>query len=149
MKKLALIAALVGAVGLAGYQMASAHMDGHGPGFGGGYGSCGNYGPDGPAYSDEDNANLTKFRDETVGLRKDLAVKRSELGAINRQDNPDAKRVAELTGEIFDLQTKLEQIAEKYELNKGGRGYGMRGNGRHPGMMGPGGRGYGRHMMDW
>jgi hypothetical protein len=144
MKKLLLIAALIGSLGLGGYQVASAHMGG----YGGGYGYCGDYGYGGQGYTEDDAEAISKFRAETVAIRRDLAVKRAELRALNRQDNPDVKRVAELTGEVFDLQTKLDQIAEKHELHKGGRGYGH-GYGDHRGMMGDGGRGRGRHMMDW
>jgi len=40
-------------------------------------------------------------------------VKRSELDAMMRQDNPDEMKVAKFTGEFFDLQNNLEEKAEK------------------------------------
>ncbi len=156
MKKLLIISALVGTLGLVGYQVATAQADGNRPGYGPGYGYCGNYGFGGPGVTG-DNANFTKFSDETVDLRKELITRRAELGALYRQDNLDSKKIAALTGDIVDLQNKLDTVAKKYELDRGSRGpayamgYGM-GYGMGPGMMGYGqgyGPGYGRHMMDW
>ena len=143
MKKLLVISALVGTLGLAGYQVAAAN--GYGPGFGGGYGYCGNYGYGG-------TANFSKFRDASFDIRKELATKQAELEALYRQDNPDAKQISSLTGDIVDLQNNLDKIAEKFEIDRGmrGPGYAMGyGMGYGSGMMGYGGRGYGRHMMDW
>jgi len=51
MKKLLLITALIGTIGLAGYQMASARTANTGSqGWGSGYGYCGNFGGGGPGY---------------------------------------------------------------------------------------------------
>ncbi len=49
------------------------------------------------------------------------------------QDNPDEKRVAGLTGELYDLQIKMQEKAEKtFEgsaINGFGPGYGNCGRG--------------------
>ena len=158
MKKLLIITALVGGLGLVGYQAASAngYGPGNGPGFGGGYGYCGNYGYGAPGVTG-DNGNFTKFNDETADLRKDLTVKQAELDALYRQETPDSKKIAALTGDLVDLQNKLDKVAGKYDLNRGVRGpgyamgYGMGyGMGFGPGsMMGYYGNGYGRNMMNW
>lgn len=137
MKKLLMVVALVGLTGFAGLQIASAHG---GYGQGGGYGYCGQYGDD---ENTKGNADLEKFRSETKDVRKSIIVKRSELRALLNQDNPDEKRVAQLTGEVFDLETELEKKA----TDKGITGRSNYGHG--PGMMRGNGYRDGRHMMDW
>ena len=137
MKKLLMAVAVIGLLGFAGIQMASAHG---GYGQGGGYGYCGQY-------DDEDNAKtnttLEEFRAETNDIRRSIVVKRSELRALSNQDNPDAKRVAQLTGEVFDLQNDLDKKA----ADKGITGRSNYGHG--PSMMRGNGYRNGRHMMDW
>jgi hypothetical protein len=51
-------------------------------------------------------------------------VKRSELEALMRQDNPDEKKVAKLTGDLYDLQTAMSEKAEKAFGDSAGYKYG-------------------------
>jgi len=136
MKKVLIAAALIGAVGLVGTQIASARNGfggGCGPGTGGG---CGGNGPGGWSETvEQDDPALAKFLDETADIRRDLVVKRSALSAMMRQDNPDETKVATLTGELYDLRGQLETMAEEAGLEKYARGPGMMGNGR--GCNGP------------
>ena len=64
------------------------------------------------------------FMNETVELRKAMTVKKAELRAIMNNDNPDPKRVAELTGEVFDLREQLHNKAQEKGLDKIGFGRG-------------------------
>jgi hypothetical protein len=137
MKKLLMAVALVGLIGFAGIQMASAHG---GYSQGGGNGYCGDY-SDGD--NTKDTAALEKFHSETTDIRKGIIVKRNELRALMNQDNPDEKRVAQLTGEVFDLENALNKKA----ADKGITGRSNYGHG--PGMMRGNGYRNGRHMMDW
>ena len=162
MKKTVTAAALIAALTFAGFQMASAHggrfsrNNGYGPGY------CGNF-YNGSGYTEGDQAALRKFRTDTAATRREIVVKRSELNALMSNDNPDATKVANLTGEIYDLEADIDSKADAAGID--GRfacGYGpgmMRGYGYGPGMMqdygrGPGmmrgyGGGPGRHMMGW
>ena len=139
MKKLITAAAIMSVISLAGIQTASAH--------GGNYSNnndyCGSYGTDDRTFTEKDADAVEKFRVETKSTRKDIVVKRSELNALLRNDNPDEKKVAKLTGDLYDLETELEAKAEstgvrsRYAYDHG------------PGMMGTYGRGRGGHMMGW
>ncbi len=51
------------------------------------------------------------FLRETAELRKSIAVRKAEKRALMLNDNPDAKRIAQLTGEIFDLHEQLKAKA--------------------------------------
>ena len=139
MKKLITAAALIGAISLAGIQLASAH---------GGYYSnnndyCGSYTTDDRTFTEKDAQAIEKFRAETTSVRKEIVVKRSELNALLRNDNPDERKVAKLTGELYDLETELEAKAETTGIrNRYSSDHG-------PGMMGTYGWGRGRHMMGW
>jgi Spy/CpxP family protein refolding chaperone len=144
MKKMAIAAALIAALAFAGIQTASAHggrnygNNDYGPGY------CGNYFNGNNEYTAEDQAAFDKFRDDTTAIRKEIVVKRSELNALMQNDNPDATKVAKLTGELYDLQTQLESKAEAAGLDN------RFANGRGPGMMrGYGGWGRGGYMMGW
>ncbi len=137
MKKLLIAVAMIGLLGFAGIQIASAHG---GYAQGGGYGNCGQY-DDGD--NTKGNEAWEEFRAETNGIRKSIIVKRSELRALLNQDNPDEKRVAQLTGEVFDLETELNKKA----ADKGITGRPSYGHG--PEMMRGKGHRNGRHMMDW
>jgi hypothetical protein len=129
MKKILTIAALIGAISLAGIQIVSAH---------GNY-----YNNNHGNFSEKDAETIEKFQAETNSARKEIVVKRSELNALLRNDNPDEKKVAKLTGDLYDLETELEAKAEetgarnRYAYDHG------------PGMMGTYGRGRGGHMMGW
>ena len=139
MKKLVTAAAIVSIISLAGIQTASAH--------GGNYSNnndyCGSYGTYDRTNTEKDTAAIEKFRAETQTVRKEIVVKRSELNALLRNDNPDEKKVAKLTGDLYDLETELEAKAE----TTGVRNRHFYGHG--PGMMGTYGQGRGGHMMGW
>jgi Spy/CpxP family protein refolding chaperone len=109
MKKFITAAAIISVISLAGIQTAFSH---------GGYYSnnndyCGSYSTDERTFTEKDAEAVEKFRAETNSMRKEIVVKRSELNAILRNDNPDEKRVAKLTGELYDLETELNTKAEK------------------------------------
>jgi len=145
MKKSVIALAMVLGLGAGTAAVVSAHgwNDG-GPGYGmmnggygmmrggygmrnGGYGMRGNY-----ARPDGDDANYQKFIEQTADLRKSIAVDRAELNALMAGDNPDPKRVRELTGNIVDNQEKLAEIARSTDVDEGagfpcnGPGYGRR-----------------------
>ena len=113
MKKVLVAAALVGIISFAGFSMVKAHGN-YGAWHGKGYGAC-----DGCGYSDslssngQDEEKMTSFLEETKETRKEIAVKKSERRALMKQDNPDEKRVAELTGEIYDLKSLLNAKAKE------------------------------------
>ena len=113
MKKLLVVAALVGVVSFVGFSMVSAHGN-YGKGPGKGYGYCdGNGYCNNRSYDEQDKEKVTTFREETRETRKQIAVKKSERRALMSQDNPDEKRVAKLTGEIYDLQNVLDEKAKE------------------------------------
>ena len=124
MKKYLAAAALVGALGLSTITMANARGNyGYGPGAG--YGDCNggryceNWSP-----SEKDDEKSSAFFAETREIRKEIVVKRSELDALMQQDNPDEKKVAKLAGDLFDLQNKMEEKAEKTFGDSPRYGYG-------------------------
>lgn len=132
MKKILAGAAVVGLVGFAGVQIVSASDS---------YGYCGQGFTDSSAISSK---VLDEFRSENSAIRKDIVVKRSELRALYNQDNPNEKRVAQLTGELFDLQNEIEQKATAKGLGS------LSSYGHGPEMMdGNSSRyGHGPEMMD-
>jgi hypothetical protein len=136
MRKYVVAAALIGAIGFTGFSMANARGNyGYGPGYG--YGDCGGYGYcNNSAYSEADNEKAPAFFEETKETRKEIFVKRSELDALMSQDNPDEKKVAKLTGEIYDLQTVMEEKAGKAFGDSPRYGYG-RGRGGNGNCRGP------------
>jgi Spy/CpxP family protein refolding chaperone len=139
MKKIMTAAALLVAISLAGIQTVSAH--------GGNYRNnsdyCGSFSTDDRNITNTDSEAIEKFRTETHSTRKDIVVKRSELNALLRNDNPDEKRVATLTGELYDLETELEAKAEEIGVrNRYAYDHG-------PGTMGTYDSGRGGHMMGW
>jgi hypothetical protein len=72
---------------------------------------------------------FTKFLDETADIRKEIALDRAELNALMAGENPDAKRVRELTASITDNKEKLAEIARANDLGAPGTGgYGGCGN---------------------
>jgi zinc resistance-associated protein len=136
MKKYVAAAALIGAIGLGTISMANARGNyGYAPGPG--YCDCGGgrYCETG-AFSEKDDEKTSAFFAETKELRKEIVVKRSELDAMMQQDNPDEKKVAKLTGDLFDLRTQMEEKAEK--TFEGSPRYG---SGRGPGFGNCGRRG--------
>ena len=142
MKKVLTVAALIGAISFAGIQTVSAHGGrGDNKNYSNDY--CGSYNTEERATTDKDLAAIEKFRDETSATRKAIVVKRSELNALLRNDNPDEKKVAKLTGELYDIETELQAKAKTAGVgNRDSYGHG-------PGMMGGYGGGRGSHMMGW
>ena len=133
MKKYLAAAALIGVIGFTGMSIANARGYGNGPGAG--YGDCNNREYCGNwSYSEEDKEKAAAFFKETRELRKEIVVKRSELDALLLQDNPDEKKVAKLTGDVFDLQTQMDEKADNAFEGKGkfgrGPGFGNCGKGR-------------------
>jgi len=117
MKKILIAAALVGVMSFAGISMVNAHgRHGFDPdrgygvsdGYGSDYGYCRNR-----SYSDQDKEKAAAFLESTKKIRKQIAVKRSERRALMKQENPDEKRVAQLTGEIFDLRDTMAEKAKE------------------------------------
>ena len=138
MKKYLLAAALIGTIGVTGFSMANARGN-YGFGPGPGYGYC-----DGPGYcanavAYEDNEKTAAFFEETKDIKKQIFVKRSELDAMMRQENPDEKKVAQLTGEVYDLQTLMAEKADETFGDSPRYGYGR---GRGFGNCGGGPRGW-------
>ena len=143
MKKIVTAAALISVLTFAGIQSVSAHGGRYfgNNNYGGGY--CGNYDTGSQGLTEKDQAALKKFKDDTRTIRKEIVVKRSELNALMRQDNPDETKVAKLTGDLYDLATDLDKKAETAEIdNPSVYDHG-------PGTMGIYDRGRGGHMMGW
>ena len=143
MKTLLVATVMIATISFAGIQTVSAHGGGN---YRGGYGYCDEYDGENSAIRDRDSGDYEKFHKETSDIRREIAVKRSELRALNRQDNPDGKRAAQLTGELFDLEEKLTEKAAESGIEKRFK--------HGPSMMhdrgrGRGRQGRGRHMMDW
>lgn len=136
-KKIFLAVVLVSAIGIAGLQAANAGPWGGGPHMWGGPscdGDCGQYGYNRSLQIDDKARDA--FLTETVELRKALAVKKAEKRALMLNDNPDPKKVADITGEIFELREKLQAKAQE-------RGIDQPGYGRGPGSCGCDGPGSG------
>jgi len=149
MKKALAITALVSVIGLTGLYQASAY-----PGHGGmkGHGGCNGSGMGMPATAQMDDATKVKFDKffkDNQELRKSIVVKRAEKKALMHNDEPDASKVAEVTGELFDLRTSMHAKAEAAGLgdvigmgrgskNCGGQGYhhGQKGMKNGKGMHG-------------
>ena len=110
MKKYIATAALIGVIGIAGVSMADSPRGYDGSGYGpcGGSRYCDNWNN-----SEVDDEKAAAFFEETKEIRREIVVKRSELDAMMQQDNPDEKKVAKLTGELFDLQSNLDEKAGK------------------------------------
>lgn len=134
-RKLILGVVLVSAIAVTGLQSATA-----GPWGGSPCGECDGYGFQRQELLDDKSiAAREAFLAETTELRKEMATKKAEKRAIMLNDNPDAQRVAKLTGEIFDIREKLQSMAKEKGIEKNyyGRGSGY-------GCNGPGPRGYQR-----
>jgi Spy/CpxP family protein refolding chaperone len=143
MKKIVTAAALISVLTFAGIQSVSAHGGRYFGNNGSGGGYCGNYDEDRQGLTEKDQATLEKFKEDTAGIRKEIVVKRSELNALMRKDNPDETKVAKLTGELYDLETDFDKKAEAAEIdNPLDYEHG-------PGMMRGYGLNRGGHMMGW
>ena len=69
--------------------------------------------------------SVKKFQDETTALRNEMMIKKMELRNEYLKDSADAAKVAALTKEIGDLQTKITAIATSNGLPVSGGGCGM------------------------
>jgi len=118
MKKYLTAAVLLGLIGFAGISMANPRGN-NGYGNCGGPENCGNW-----SYSEKDEAKSSAFFEETKEIRREIVVKKSELEALMLQDNPDEKKVAGLTGELYDLRTLMQEKAGKTFEGRAGYGYG-------------------------
>jgi zinc resistance-associated protein len=57
-----------------------------------------------------------KFLDDTAGLRKQLAVKRAEMAALWKAENPDEKAIAAKQKEMAPLREQLMEKAVAFRL---------------------------------
>ena len=75
---------------------------------------------------------MAKFQKETLSMRDELITKRLELNQEYDKETPDADRIAQLRKDMIDVQTKIQKVADKYDISMGGQGRrGSRGgNGR-------------------
>jgi len=76
---------------------------------------------------------MAKFQKETLSMRDELITKRLELNQEYDKDTPDADRIAQLRKDMIDVQTKIQKVADKYDIGSAGQGQGRRsrgGNGR-------------------
>jgi hypothetical protein len=94
--------------------------------WGGGYGMMGagyDRGP-GDCYrsGSVDTESMVKFQKETLSLRDELLTKRLELSQEYDKDTPDADRIAQLRKGIIDVETKIQKVADKYDIGQGGQG---------------------------
>lgn len=130
---------LTGAIVLTGLQTAGARpLNGGsnrwGASPGDGCGACG-YGSSSGQVLDEKSVEARDaFRAETAALRKEIVIRRAEKIALMKNDNPDAKRISQLTGELFDLREQLSVKAKE----SGIRDIELRRSGFGPGCNGPG-----------
>ncbi len=82
-----------------------------------------------------------KFMNDTAELRKQMMVKRAELGELWRAKDPDKAKIAAKQKEINAVRDQLQEkgTAFKLEMRKqfptmaGGRGCPMMGGGKGPG----------------
>lgn len=122
MKKVLTVIALLGLLGTAFLTPASAGWWGRGAekGCGAGPGAgCGK----GPCASRDNDGSLDKARQELMSqsqeLRQQLHGKKGLYRDLMQQDAPNKEEAAKLWGEIFDLQTKLQQMASTSGITPG------------------------------
>lgn len=60
----------------------------------------------------ETQAKITQFFKDNRDLQKQIVMKRAEKMALLQNENPDAKAVAAVTGELFDLRISLFEKAD-------------------------------------
>lgn len=102
MRKLVIMLAVVGIVGLAASQAIA-----HGPGGQGGW--CpmmGGY------YGTHTDGAYQNFLKDTAQLRQELAAKQGEYNALMAQANPDPKQTAQVSQEIARLQEQIQTRAQ-------------------------------------
>jgi len=70
-----------------------------------------------------------KFMDDTVAIRKQMVEKSAAMHALMKADTPDATKVSQLAGELFDLKEKIRAKAQESGLPmmgmEKGKGMGM------------------------
>lgn len=147
-----IVLTLVLVLGLAGSAWAQPMGKGMGKGMGRGMGMM-NLTPDQAAKLFD---LKEKFHTDTAGLRKQMWVKRAEMGALWKAEKPDEKAILAKQKELNALRDQLQEKrlsfvleAKKIDPNfRGGLGHGFgmgHGCGMGPGGMGmgPGGMGMG------
>jgi hypothetical protein len=72
--------------------------------------------------SDLDPEVMAKFQKETLSLRDELITMRLELSQEYDKDTPDADRIAQLRKDMINVQTKIQKVADKYDIGQGGQG---------------------------
>ena len=111
MKRTVIVMLLSLVMGAAFLSPALAGRWGRGPEGGWGPGNCG-----GPCAcrdaDDQDSQARQDFRRQTQELRQQLRDRKDAYHALMRQDAPNKEEAAKLWGEIFDLQTKIHQMAK-------------------------------------
>jgi zinc resistance-associated protein len=93
-----------------------------------------------------------KFLGDTVAIRKQFVEKTATMKALSKAQTPDATKISQLAGEVFDLREQLRVKAKEAGLPMGmgmGMGMGMMDMGDVDSMpcQGMGGRGGKHHMM--
>lgn len=137
-KKIATIVLIAG-LGFAGVQQASAGW-GNSNRAGANYGNCPQLQMNQNTQLDQEAIDkLAKFHQDNIELKRSMVVKNAELRALMRSENPDATKVANLTGEVFDLRVSLQEKAKEAGVDQYMR-MGQRG-----GMGGKGGKRGGMH----
>ncbi|HCC69480.1 MAG TPA: hypothetical protein DEP99_06325 [Nitrospiraceae bacterium] len=77
-----------------------------------------------------DVENVKKFQKETLSLRDELLTKRLKLQDEYSKPEPNYDRIATLRKDIVGIQTKIQEIADKYGLPAFRTGMGHRMMGR-------------------
>ena len=132
MKKTLTAIALAAAIGIFVSQGAEARW-GKGSGNGFGNGSCGNCDQNNTI----DQEARQNFFDETEDLRNQLFEKRSEYYTLMNSENPDKDEAQMIWGEMFDIQTQIQEKAAEAGMNPQGGGGPGRGCGSFRGGNGP------------
>ncbi|MBI4765198.1 MAG: hypothetical protein HY787_11400 [Deltaproteobacteria bacterium] len=92
----------------------------------------------GMSYGNANEDQLGSFQKETLSLRDELMAKRFELQNEYNKPTYDSKRIATLRKEIVDLETKTQEVADKYGIPTWGVTGGMMRHGiMGRGMIGP------------
>jgi zinc resistance-associated protein len=112
MKKSIIAVAMVVAVGLGFSAISAFAWNCGGPGgcYGRGYGKTG-------AAVEYNEADYQKFMEQTADVRKSIVGDRAELNALMAGENPDPKRVRELTESMVTSQEKLAEMARAANID--------------------------------
>lgn len=137
MKKTLAITVLASMIALTGAYQAAAYSGMNGGGPGGHYMKMGSN----VQMDEATRAKFVAFQKDTQSLRKSMAEKRAVKQALMRAENPDAKQIGALAGELFDLHSQLQLKAEAAGLSQYmgmGMGMGCQGNNNKNRGQGPG-----------